>query len=80
MADNTVVTVIESYARSRTIKIHVSGHSDGAGETNKILIDRSTLIAPSGGVPVALHLAEARYAVAGHSGIKITYDYTSTGV
>lgn len=78
MADTVTTNTMMSGIRSKRVIIHMTGISDGTGESAVVKVDRSTLIIPeSAQAPTKLHIASVRWNVQGYSYIKLSWDHTA---
>ena len=75
MAD-TVTTQVVQNTKDRYV-LHLTGISDGTGETNVIKIDKSTLTDVIGVEPPRIIIQTARWGIQGFSYIKITWDHAT---
>lgn len=74
MADTVQVDIIAN-TRMRYV-VRMQGRSDGTGETNVIKVDKSGLTGPLTGVePGKLVLEEIRWAVQGHTSVRLDFDH-----
>lgn len=78
MAADTVDTQVIFNGNNRYI-IHLQNRSvDGAGESDVIKVDKSTLSGPIPGVvPGSLVLEEVRWAVQGFASVRLNWDHTT---
>lgn len=71
MADTVTVTTIRDTGSE--LIVHLTGVSDGTGETDAIKVDKSAFTV--GGVePTTLRLMAARWAVQGYSSLRLEWD------
>lgn len=60
-----------------TYVIHLTGISDGTGESNVVKIDKSTLLDTIGVEPPRILIQSARWCIQGFSYIKLTWDHAT---
>lgn len=78
MADAVTNVVVRNGTIFHTV--HLTGISDGTGETGVVKIDRSTLVGPDGTEPGGLDIAVVRWAIQGFSYVKLSWDHTTDDV
>ncbi len=80
MADAVTTNVISSQTKGRRYIAHLTGISDGTGETNVVKVDKSTLTAPTGAEPSRLGILSIRWNAQNFSYIKLSTDHTTDDV
>ena len=81
MADAVTVNVyFNSTAGTRRYGVHLTGISDGTGETNLVKITKANLVDSMGNAPSILKFASARWTVQGFSYVKLSTDHTTDDV
>jgi hypothetical protein len=67
-----------SGVRTKKFLVHLTGVSDGTGESAVVKVDRSTLLVPgTDTAPTKLHIASVRWNVQGYGYIKLLWDHTA---
>lgn len=78
MADTVSTNVVRNtVSRDGVYTIHLTGLSDGTGETNVVKIDKSAFTGPSGSEPSYITILSARWNTQGYSYIKLSTDHTT---
>ena len=75
MADTVTSNVI--YQDDKQYVVHLTGLSDGTGETNVVKVDKSTLTAVGGAEPTALDIERVDYTITGFTSVKISWDHVA---
>lgn len=75
MADTVTTNVI--YQDTKQYVVHLTGLSDGTGETNVVKVDKSTLTDINGVEPAALDIERVDYTVTGFTSVKISWDHAT---
>lgn len=75
MADTVTSRVVNNSKGKYTV--HITGISDGTGESNVVKIDKSTLLTVAGAEPAALSIGTIRWNVQGFSYVKLHFDHTT---
>lgn len=77
VSTNTIINGAASGGSKRAI-VHLTGISDGTGETNVVKVDRSAMILPGTAIaPTKLHVASIRWNIQGFQYIKLVWDHTA---
>jgi hypothetical protein len=76
MADTVTSSIILGGAASKKYIVHLTGISDGTGETNVIKVDRSALTAINRSAPTRIDIASVRWNIQGYTYIKFSWDHT----
>jgi hypothetical protein len=78
MADTVTSNTMMSGVRTKRAIVHLTGISDGTGESAVVKVDRSTLLIPGiDAAPTKLHIASIRWNIQGFSYIKLSWDHTA---
>ncbi len=78
MADTVTTNTMMSGVRTKRVLVHLTGISDGTGETNVVKVDRSALLLPNvSEAPTKLHIASIRWNVQGFTYVKLSWDHTA---
>lgn len=78
MADTVSANTMMSGVQTKKLIVHLTGISDGTGETNVVKVDRSTLTMPNLGVaPNKLHVASLRWNIQGYTYVQLKWDHTA---
>lgn len=76
MADTTTSTKI--YEDSNIVRYHITSTSDGTGETDKIIADKSALLSAAGlAEPASLSLLDIRCSMQGYQKLTLEWKHTS---
>ena len=75
MADAVTSRVLNNGPRSYVV--HLTGISDGTGESAVIKVDISTLMLASGLAPTKTAIAEVQWSIQGFSSVRILWDHTT---
>lgn len=74
---NTIINGAASGGSKRAV-VHLTGISDGTGETNVVKVDRSAMLLPGTTIaPSKLNVASVRWNVQGFGYIKLSWDHTT---
>lgn len=71
MADTVTVTTLKDSGSE--LVVHITGVSDGTGETDAIKVDKSAFTV-SGAEPSTLRIMSARWAIQGYSSLRFEWD------
>lgn len=74
MADTVTSSVVESF---NGLMVHLTGVSDGTGESNVIKVDKSAYLASDGAEPASLDIEQVRWNIQGFTYIKLAWDHTT---
>lgn len=79
MADTVTNAGKPSLSNASRYVVHLTGISDGTGESNVVKIDRSALTLPnsSSAAPSRISIVSARWNMQGFSYIKLAWDHTA---
>ena len=77
MADAVTTNILRSQTRGRRYAVHLTGISDGTGETNVVKVDKSTLTDPSGAEPGRFGIVSVRWNVQNFTYVKVSTDHTT---
>lgn len=77
MADTVSTNTVFSNDRSRRLAVHLTGISDGTGETAVVKIDKSAFTNPNGIEPPIIKIASARWNIQGFTYIKLAWAHTA---
>ena len=77
MADTVTSRVLFSATNARKYCVHLTGISDGTGESNVVKVDRSTLTTPDGTAPSKIKISTIRWNTQGYQYIKLSWDHTA---
>jgi hypothetical protein len=77
MADTVTSRVVFSNTNSRKYIVHLTGISDGTGESAVVKVDRSALTNGAGQAPDKIKIASIRWNIQGYSYIKLSWDHTA---
>ena len=81
MADAVTTNVIQNTVSTDGIyTIHMTGISDGTGESNVVKIDKSAFTSYDAAEPGIINILSARWNVQGFSYIKLSTDHTTDDV
>jgi hypothetical protein len=76
MADTVTTKVIEDYAKSAYYTVHLTGISDGTGESNVVKIDKSAIeVAQDNAEPAAIDILAVEWNNQGFSYAKFSWDH-----
>lgn len=74
MADTVTSSVVES---ANGLMVHLTGVSDGTGESAVIKVDKSAYLASDGAEPASLDIEQVRWNIQGFTYIKLAWDHTT---
>ena len=81
MADTVASNVIQNTVSTDGIyKIHLTGVSDGTGESDVVKIDKSAFTSYDGSEPGIINLQSVRWNIQGFSYITLEWDHTTDDV
>lgn len=77
VSTNTIINGGATGGSKRAV-VHLTGISDGTGESGVVKVDRSAMILPGTAIaPSKLHVASIRWNIQGYSYVKLAWDHTA---